>query len=151
MSQAWLVRALLQLSLFVTPAHLRQVRSEQWRADLRDCSELDIPSTDVVAGALIAGARLRIAHGLASLSNPALFKKEDKAMKILLPTALIAAVLTLGGVAGVSAISNHEVTQIAVPEGMIEENARTTPSDPMIIDGVEVLGSGEIAPTYPGE
>ncbi|HBV11188.1 hypothetical protein ACX5K5_03740 [Glutamicibacter bergerei] len=150
MSQAWLVRALLRLSLFVTPAHLRQVRSEQWRADLRDCSELDIPSADVVAGALIAGTRLRIAHGLASLSNPALFK-EERAMKILLPTALIASVLTLGGIAGVSAISNYEVTQITVPEGMIEENARTTPSAPMIIDGVEVLGSGEVAPTYPGE
>ena len=150
MSQTLLVRALLRLSLFVTPAHLRQVRSEQWRADLRDCSELEIPSTDVVAGALIAGARLRIAHGLASLSNPTLFK-EDKAMKILLPPALIAAVLTLGGIAGFSAISNHEVTQIIVPEGMIEENARTTPSDPMIIDGVEVLGGGEIAPTNQGE
>ncbi|GAA2951966.1 hypothetical protein GCM10010525_14500 [Glutamicibacter bergerei] len=72
-------------------------------------------------------------------------------MKILLPTALIASVLTLGGIAGVSAISNYEVTQITVPEGMIEENARTTPSAPMIIDGVEVLGSGEVAPTYPGE
>lgn len=150
MSQAWLVSALLRLSLFVTPAHLRQVRSEQWRADLRDCSELDIPSADVVAGALIAGARLRIAHGLASLSNPTPFK-EERAMKILLPTALIASVLTLGGIAGVSAISNYEVTQITVPEGMIEENARTTPSAPMIIDGVEVLGSGEVAPTYPGE
>lgn len=72
-------------------------------------------------------------------------------MKILLPTALVAAVLVLGGVAGASAISNHEVTQITVPAGMIQENARTTPSDPMIIDGVEVLGGGEVAPTYQGE
>lgn len=150
MSQTLLVRALFQLSLFVTPAHLRQARSEQWRADLRDCGELDIPSTDVIVGALIAGVRLRIVHGLASLSNPAQMK-EEKAMKILLPTALVAAVLTLGGIAGASTISNHEVTQISIPEGMIQENARTTPSEPMIIDGVEVLGGGEIAPTYQGE
>ncbi|MNW51969.1 hypothetical protein D3C74_294690 [compost metagenome] len=150
MSQTLLVRALFRLSLFVTPAHLRQARSEQWRADLRDCSELDIPSADVATGALVAGTRLRIAHEFASLSDPTPLK-EEKAMKILLPTALVAAVLVLGGIAGASAISNHEVTQITVPAGMIQENARTTPSDPMIIDGVEVLGGGEVAPTYQGE
>lgn len=72
-------------------------------------------------------------------------------MKILLPTALVAVVLTFGGIVGASTITNHEVTQITVPAGMIEENARTTPSDPMIIDGVEVLGGGEVAPTYQGE
>lgn len=150
MSQTVLLRTLFRLSLFVTPAHLRQARSEQWRADLRDCNELDIPSGDVVTGALIAGTRLRIAHGFASLSNPTQLR-EEKAMKILLPTALVAVVLTFGGIVGASTITNHEVAQITVPAGMIEENARTTPSDPMIIDGVEVLGGGEVAPTYQGE
>lgn len=150
MSQTLLMRALFQLSLFVTPAHLRRDRSEQWRADLRGCGELNISPGDVIAGALVASVRLRIEYGLDSLSNPT-HLKEDKVMKILLPTTLVAAVLTLGGIVGASTLSNHEVTQITVPEGMIEENARTTSHDPMIIGGIEAPGEGEVAPTYPGE
>ncbi|MFJ2621282.1 hypothetical protein [Glutamicibacter sp. NPDC087344] len=111
---------------------------------------MDISSADVVVGALVAGMRLRITHGFASLSSPTQFK-EEKSMKILLPTALVAAVLTLGGIAGASTMPNHEVVHISIPEGMIQENERSTPSDPMIIDGVEVLGGGEVAPTYEGE
>lgn len=150
MSQSLIARTLLQLSLFVTPAHLREERSEQWRADLRDCGELGVPSGDVLAGALLAGARLRIAHGLDALSGLDQ-RKEEKAMKVLLPAALIAAVLALGGIVGASKLSNHQVTYFTVTDEMIQENARTTPNDPMIIDDQEVLGGGEIAPTYPGE
>lgn len=150
MSQSLIARTLLQLSLFVTPAHLREERSEQWRADLRDCGELEIPSRDILAGALLAGARPRIANGLEALSGLDQ-RKEKKATKILLPDTLMAAVLALGGIAGASKLSNHKVTYFPVTDEMIQENARTTPNDLMIIDGHEVLGGGEIAPTYPGE
>lgn len=145
MSNSSWARVVLHVSLLLTPEHLRKERSEQWRADLRDCEELGIPAKEILSGTLAAGFYLRITQGLDSTQ----IRIKEKPMKFIFPAVIAMAVAVIGGVGTATFFPGPKVEYFVVTDEMIADNANTTPDEPIIIGGYEIPGSGELADEIP--
>lgn len=108
--------ALLAICVALTPRHLRAVREEQWRADLRDGPGLGISPSSLMFGALCSSVTARF-HELLFRGSMLLsrFIKGDN-MKLALGMVGAAAVLMGGAFAGIQASTNTE--KVAAPPSM---------------------------------
>lgn len=110
----------LNLCLALTPAQQREVRREQWGADLRDAHSLGMDHRVVLIGAASAALHLRASHIIMSTQGMDFFSK-GKNMK----TTMIAifSTLFLAGTAVVGAqafLPAKEETPIINIDGLLE-------------------------------
>jgi hypothetical protein len=107
--------AVLAVSVALTPVRLREVREEQWRADLRDGPAIGISAKSLLFGALRSSATARtyelLHRGSMLLSH---IKKGEK-MKRVLGIAGAAAVLVGGAVVGLQAGYSNETPVARTP------------------------------------
>ncbi|MFJ6419292.1 hypothetical protein [Paeniglutamicibacter sp. NPDC091659] len=127
--------------LALTPPELRDVRREQWGADLRDAQSIGMSTTAVLTGAATAALHLRATHMIMSTQGMSSLSK-GKNMKVALIT--ICSVLTLAGVAtaGIQAIlPSKEAIPVVNIDGMLESVDH--PDDVYIYS--DAAGSGTLA------
>ena len=121
MDQRVIVQQIIMgLCLVLTPSRQRDVRREQWAADLRDAPSMGLGRHEVLIGAATAAVHLRVTHMIMSTQGMDSFSK-GKNMK----TTLIAlgSVLSLGTAAfiGVQAIlPAKEVVPVVNIDGLLE-------------------------------
>ncbi|KQQ89724.1 hypothetical protein [Arthrobacter sp. Leaf137] len=94
--------ALLNLCLMVTPPHLRAVREEQWRADLRDGPSMGISAGSLLAAAARSSATARV-QDMLYRGGTVLARIKGGNMKMTLGIAGAAAFVVAGTVFGVQA------------------------------------------------
>ncbi|MFF5794747.1 hypothetical protein ACFY5D_22120 [Paeniglutamicibacter sp. NPDC012692] len=131
----------LNLCLALTPTRQREVRREQWGADLRDAHSLGMNHRAVLIGAATAALHLRASHIIMSTQGIGSFSK-GKNMK----TTMIAifSTLTLAGAAVVGAQAflpaKDEIPVINI-DGLLESVEH--PDDVYIYS--DTAGSGTLA------
>lgn len=105
--------AVLALSVALTPASLREVREEQWRADLRDGTSMGISTTSLLLGTLCSSATTR-SNELLHRGGKVLSRiKKGENMKLVLGMAGAAALLVGGAVVGIQAGFSNTETPVA--------------------------------------
>jgi hypothetical protein len=93
----------LALAVALTPGRLREVREEQWRADLRDGPAIGISAQSLLFGALCSSSAAR-SHELLHRGGMALSRiKKGENMKLVLGIAGAAAILVGGAAIGIQA------------------------------------------------
>lgn len=104
---------LLALCLALTPAALREVREEQWRADLRDGPAIGISKESLLLAAVRSSTTARLNdvlyRGGALLSRI----KKGENMKLVLGIVGAAAILTGGAAVGINASTSKGETPVA--------------------------------------
>lgn len=113
-------RIVMVLCLVLTPSRQREVRREQWSADLRDATSMGLGRHEVLIGAATAAAHLRVTHIIMSTQGMDSLSK-GKNMK----TTLIAlgSVLSLGTAAFIGVQANlpaKEVIPVVNIDGLLE-------------------------------
>lgn len=94
---------LLVLCLALTPAALREVREEQWRADLRDGPAIGISQESLLFAAVRSSTAARF-HDVLYRGGVLLSRLQNGGnMKVILGIAGTAAILAVGTVAGIQA------------------------------------------------
>jgi hypothetical protein len=131
----------MNLCLALTPARQREVRREQWGADLRDAHSLGMDHRAVLIGAASAALHLRAAHIIMSTQGIDSFSK-GKNMKTAIIT--IFSTLILAGAAVVGAQSflpvQEEIPVVNI-DGLLESVEH--PDDVYIYS--DTAGSGTLA------
>lgn len=108
-----LAKAVLALAVALTPTRLREVREEQWKADLRDGPAMGISAQSLLLGAVFSSAVAR-SHELLHRGSTALSHiTKGENMKLVLGTAVAAAILVGGAAVGIQA--GHSNAQTPVP------------------------------------
>ena len=104
---------ILALAVALTPTRLRDVREEQWRADLRDGPAMGISAQSLLFGALCSSATAR-SHDLLHRGGKVLSRiTKGENVKLLLGIAGAAAILVGGAAVGIQA--GHFNTETPVP------------------------------------
>jgi hypothetical protein len=104
----------------MTPATLREVREEQWRADLRDGPAMGISASSLLFGAVYSSAMARSQELLhrGSMVLSRITKGEN--MKLVLGLAGAAVILVGGVVAGVQASAETEQADAPLVKAPLE-------------------------------
>jgi len=109
---------LLALCVLLTPRHLRAVREEQWRADLRDGPRLGISQPSLIFGAVCSSITARFYELLYRCSMLLSRFTKGENMKLVLGMVGAAVVLMGGAVAGIQASTKAEPA--AAPSSMAD-------------------------------
>ncbi|MFX1819630.1 hypothetical protein PV768_07545 [Pseudarthrobacter sp. CC4] len=109
-----MTEAALALCVALTPDRLREVREEQWKADLRDGPQIGISVSSLLIGAACSSATARFYEVLHRGSQVLSRFKKGESMKLGLGVAGAAAILLVGAAVGIQASgSNAETPPVA--------------------------------------
>lgn len=126
------------LCLALTPGALRDIRREQWAADLRDAQSIGMSSKAVLIGIATAAIHLRVSHTIMSTQGVSSLSK-GKNMKVTLLTICSALALAVVGAVGVQTIlPSKEVVPVVNIDGLLESVDH--PDD--VVIGIDPAGSG---------
>jgi hypothetical protein len=108
-----LADSVLALAVALTPTRLREVREEQWRADLRDGPVMGISANSLLFGAVCSSATAR-SHELLHRGGKLLSRiKKGENMKLVFGITGAAVILVGGAAIGIQA--GHSNTETPVP------------------------------------
>ncbi len=109
-----MIEAVLALCVALMPDRLREVREEQWKADLRDGPQLGISASSLLVGAACSSATARFYELLHRGSKVLSHIKKGESMKLGLGVAGAAAILLGVAAVGIQAsYSNAETPPVA--------------------------------------
>ncbi|WP_426985752.1 hypothetical protein [Pseudarthrobacter sp. Y6] len=97
------IEILLAICVALTPRHLRAVREEQWRADLRDSPGMGISPSSLIFGAVCSSVIARYYESLYRGSMLLSRRTKGENMKLVLGMMGAAVVLVGGAFAGIQA------------------------------------------------
>jgi hypothetical protein len=102
--------AVLALCVALTPDRLREVREEQWKADLRDGPQMGISASSLLVGAACSSVAARFNELLDRGSKLLWHNKEGERVKVGLGVAGAAVILFGGAAIGIQASSSKAET-----------------------------------------
>jgi len=105
-----MTEAVLALCVALAPERLREVREEQWKADLRDGPQLGISASSLLVGAACSSVTARFYELLHRCSKLLSHIKEGESVKLGLGMAGVAVILLGGAAVGIQASSSNAET-----------------------------------------
>lgn len=105
--------SLLAICVALTPRHLRTVREEQWRADLRDGPEMGISPSSLIFGAVCSSVTARFYELL--YRGGMLLSRFSKGENLKLVLGMMGAAVVLAGGAFIGIPGSAKTEQAAAP------------------------------------
>jgi hypothetical protein len=110
---------ILAVCLALSPAPSREIRKEQWEADLRDCTDLGISRPSLLAGALHSSASARLHDTVQRGCTMLTYTGRGKTMRIAMGTLGVALTIAGSAIVGI---------HTAMPEATDNTQASVTTS-----------------------
>jgi len=112
--------AVFASAVALTPVRLREVREEQWRADLRDGPAMGISAKSLLFGAVRSSAMAR-SHDLLHRGGKVLSRiKKGENLRLVLGIAGAAAILVGSVVVGIQASAEPEQAEVPLVKAPLE-------------------------------